>query len=376
MHDAVQGACADLILLVDEPTASGDIHRELRAHLEVANPTAQVLKLAPGNLRLDRDSLEVVLDSIQGSSAGKRLGALTERQACSLASGVPLTSLVRQLPGEARAEYLQNPRAVHPHCPAFVGIGLTAVRLSPGSLHLTEWSLHSVLQTVQLLFPAAKVLSPAVEGTWKVPAKKAGKISRFHRLIQLAKAKVMSARQEEEGQKIYQCAVTRLKKTRASAGAEEVLHRLVRGVRSVHGVVQLAAGTGVLEANGSFVVVRPCPDHAEASAVGLTIQGVLGKQEVALLEELFAACAQFRLQPRAKRTPEEVTLAERLAIQLNKKYADQCALPGNWWFDGQTYVDINGTRRPLRPDIDKLVDLYLVDEHAQVAEYNALLVEM
>lgn len=379
MQDAVQSACADLVLLVDEPTANGDIHREFRAHLEVANPFAQVqvLKLTPGNLRLDRDSLELVLDSIQASSTGKRVGNLTERQACTLASGIPLSSVVRQLPAETRAQYLENWRAVHPDCPAFVGMGLTAVHLSPTSLHLSEWSLTCVLQSIQLLFPVAKLFSSAVEGVWKVPPKSAGKCN-FQRLIQFAKAKVLSARQEEEGQKIFQSTVARLKKVRASAGTEEVLLRLVRGLRSVHGVVQLATCTAVLEANSSFLVVRPTPTVGgnTSAAPGLTFQGVLGKQEIALLEELFTACAQFQLQPRALRIAEEVSLAERLAIQLNKKYSEQFALPGNWWFDGQTYVDINGTRRPLRPDIEKLVDLFLLEEHAQVTEYNAMLADV
>lgn len=376
MQDAVQGVCADLVLLVDEPTTGGDIHKEFRAHLEVANPSAQILKLAPGNLRLDRDSLEVVLDSVQSSAAAKRAGgSLTERYARALSEGVPLAALIKQLPAEARAEYLQSLRAVHPHCPAHVGIGLIAVHLSPATLGVSEWSLQCLLQSVQLLFPAAKIFSSAVEGTWKVPARKAGRTSKFHRLIQLAKAKVMSARQEEEGQKLYHFAVARLKKTKAAAGNEEVLTRLVRGVRSVHGAVHLASGAGVLEANSSFVVVRPSA-AVDASAVGLTVQGVLGKQEIALLEELFTACAQFKLQPRVRRSSEDVSQAERISIQLNKKYSDKFALPGNWWFDGQTYVDINGTRRPLRPDIEKLVDLFLADEHAQVAEYNALLAEM
>jgi hypothetical protein len=107
--------------------------------------------------------------------------------------------------------------------------------------------------------------------------------------------------------------------------------------------------------------------------VGLCVQGIFGKQEVSLLQELFQACAQYVLPPKAPLTADAVGVSDRLRIQSMPQYANQFALPGNWWFDGQAYVDINGTRRPLRPDIDKLVDLYVAAENAKIAEYNELL---
>jgi hypothetical protein len=103
---------------------------------------------------------------------------------------------------------------------------------------------------------------------------------------------------------------------------------------------------------------------------------VLGKQEIGLLHELFAACAQYTLPRKASLTIDQVGLSDRLRIQNTPRYADKFALPGNWWFDGQTYVDIAGTRRALRPDIDKLVEVYVDVENARIAEYNEMLLNV
>lgn len=412
--DAVQGSAADVLLLVDEPSSgagSTESFQAFRTQLSVANPAAQVLKLSPNNLRLDQEGLDLVLSIAQSSRAVSGLSAVgTERQAWALSRGAPRHDQVHSLPAEAAASYLATLRTFHPNTPPMVGIGLSAVHLRPAG----EWNLRSVLQTLQLVFPSTKLSNSVAETTWKVPAKRstgpANARSRFFkRVIQLAKAKVMSARQEEEGRRVYQQTVDRLSKSKAAGGStgkgkgeDDVLQRLIRGVRSVHGVVSLptgavsvqdpeaaspvrarppqqgAASRAFLEGNSVFAVLRPTPLGLDTSSreVGLVVHGVLGKQEIALLEELFAACAQFKLQPRPALALDDVNLADRLRVQNTDKYASQCALPGNWWYDGQTYVDISGTRRPLRPDIDKLVELYLVDENAKIAEYNALLDEI
>lgn len=416
--DSIQGAAVDVLLLVDEPSSGADSAENLHAfsaQLSVANPSAQVLKLSPNNLRLDQEGLDLVLGIAQSSRAAAGVSgsvsvAGTERQAWALSRGAPRHDLVQSLSAESAASYLATLGTYHHNIPGMVGIGLRTVLLRPTG----EWNLRSVLQTMQLILPSSRLSSSVAEDTWKVPAKSsagpADARSRFFkRVIQLAKAKVMSARQEEEGRRVYQQTVERLAKRKfvvgaskgTSKGEDEVLQRLIRGVRSVHGVVSLPAGSvsvqeaasaspvrtkptsvisnkAFLEGNSVFAVLRPMPAGAAASSreAGLLVQGVFGKQEIALLEELFAACAQFKLQPKPALTLSDVGLADRLRVQNTDKYASQCALPGNWWYDGQTYVDISGTRRPLRPDIDKLVELFLLDENAKIEEYNALLKEI
>ena len=405
----MQGASCDILVLVDEPAvgaASAERYSAFRRHLAVANPSVQVLKLTANNLRLDQEGVDMVLAVVQATQSASGVSvAGTERQAWASSRGAIRSALIPQLSVEASASYLQSLHAHHPQCPAMVGIGLTAVHLLPAG----EWNLHSVMQTIQLIFPTAKLSSTATQETWKVPSKHSagsgpvrGKF--FKRVIQLAKAKVMSGRQEEEGRKVYRQVVDRLIKSKVvgatgGKGDEDILQRLIRGVRSVHGVLQLPTGVpsvhdplpafplrshghcskAWLEGNSNFAVLRAFSPTAEAhpsGTVGLVVHGVLGKQEIALLEELFAACAQFKLLPKPVITAADVSLAERLRVQNTVKYSEQCALPGNWWFDGQVYVDIGGTRKPLRPDIDQLVELYLVDENAKVAAYNTLLAEI
>lgn len=382
-----------MVLLVEDASGHSNASRDLRDFLAVSNPAAQVMKLSPANLRLDQESLETIHNVIQ--SCG-RTEDPTARQASAAARGLPVAGLVRALPAEALAEYRKGWAVSHAECPAFVGCGLTAVHLSPATLGVSEWNLQSVLQTVQLLFPGAKPFTSAVDSTWKVPAAKVGvKAGRFKRLIQLATAKALSQRQEEQGRRIYSQTVERLRAAKSSASAgDNLLQRLIRGIRSIHGVLAqpggvrvaqdpsgaslsamaLSGGTLSLEANCAFAVLRASPHtSAVAAPVGLVIQGVLGKQEIGLLQELFAACAQYVLPRKAALTADQVGLSDRLRIQNTRRYADQFALPGNWWFDGQTYVDINGTRRALRPDIDKLVEVYVEVENGRIAEYNDML---
>jgi hypothetical protein len=126
-------------------------------------------------------------------------------------------------------------------------------------------------------------------------------------------------------------------------------------------------------------VLRPSAGAVagDKSAAGwLIVQGVLGKQEVALLHDLFAACAQYRMKPKATLTAEDVSTSERARIQNDKKYSNIFELPGNWWFNGQYYIDISGNQRQLRPDIDRLVERYVVDENIKIDAYNALIAEM
>lgn len=405
LSDALQGGAVDVLLLVDEPTAGPDSsanHRAFQSQLALINPTAQILKLSPNNLRLDQEGLDLVLSIVQSShSTAGVAAAATERQAWACSRGVPRHNLLDQLSAESSTSYLQTLRVFRTNSPPMVGIGLTTVHLRPSA----EWNLRSVLHTIQLIFPSARLSSSVAEDTWKVPVKRntaADVRTRFfQRVIQLAKAKVMSARQEEEGRRVYQQTVARLSKGKvvAGKGEEEVLQRLIRGVRSVHGVLLLPSGSvsvqepqsaspqrvkpqsasnaAFLEGNSNFAVLRAIPPSSGSHhEVGLMVQGVLGKLEITLLEELFAACTQFKLLPKPLLNLSDVNITDRLRVQSTEKYASRCELPGNWWYDGQSYVDISGTRRPLRPDIDRLVELFLLDENAKIAEYNALLKEI
>jgi hypothetical protein len=71
--------------------------------------------------------------------------------------------------------------------------------------------------------------------------------------------------------------------------------------------------------------------------------------------------------------PSEVCEKTRLLVQ--KEWYKK-PLPSGWWFDGAAYIDISGSRRVLRPDIDSLVELYVVDENVKIAAYNELLVDL
>ena len=356
------------------------------------------------SLRLDRNGLEAVQTAARAGRSPS--SGVTERQACSLARGYPVASLITQLPTEIRAEYQKQLTVSHSECPGIIGNCLSTLQFTPASLGISEWNLQNILQTIQVLFPSSKQYTIAIENTWKAPPSHSTEtVSRFKRVIELAKAKVMSVRQEEEGRHVYthnlqslckpQSSTNTTSKATTAATTDEVLHRLIRGIRSIHGLLQLPSGTRmwstdsttqtafnvtgtmvVIEANSSYTILRPTPSPTTATSsteVGITIQGIFSKKEINFLTEIFKISSQYKLPNKELLTIESVTTEQSLNIQNMTKYSSQCTLPGNWWFDGHSYIDINGMKRLLRPDIDKLLALYIHDENLKIREYNEML---
>lgn len=401
-RDLLQPSVCDGVILVEDPATGGEgraADKRVRDFISSVLPAAVVIKLSPAGLRLDQESLEVVQTLMQASA---NTATPTERLASAAVRGQPVAGMVARLPEEVRAEHVKTWVLSPSECPAHVGCGVHSLCFTPHGLGISAWNATSVLQAVQALLPTARVHASAVETAWKVPPLRQGEHTpRLKRLAQLATAKVLCTRQEEEGRRLFHAALDRLRLVKANAlsDTEEVLTRLIRGVRSVHGTLQTPGGvrassaasnagghsttplgvastTMALEANPSFVVQRSTTGDVFRRGVHLIVQGVFGPEEVGLLQQLFTACAQHVLPRRDLLTADQVGDVARLRIQDDPRYSSKLPLPGNWWYDGHVYVDINGTRRTLRPDIEKLVELYVEAENAKIAEYNALLEQL
>jgi len=468
--DALASGCCDIALAVDDladttttsssnsggggasASSSGTgrsdgalAYRAFRGYLSVINPSAQIDRLTPMNLRLDTETLELILNTIElqnttplllsssssssSSASGSREGSLlTERQSYAIARGFPALSSLQSLTPEAT--YLHNFAAQRPlNASSSVGdaicVGVTAVRISPAALGVESWNFSHVLRVLQLLFPQAKVSAASIDDTtWKVPPKPTSATtgssrqqSHFERLIQLARAKALCSKQNEEGRRWFQQRLNELLPSTTHSAAAAVtkngspspgsnmntliLDRLIRGIRSVHGTISLPTGikavhtpaevhasasvsvpvatSALLEAGSAFVIVRPA---ASALAIeeklgdDLIVQGIFGVQEETLLKDLFKMCAQYKLNPKPLLTVDRVSERDRHAVQRNAKYSNKFELPGGWWYDGQSYINLNGDRKQLRPDIEQLLNLYIEDENTKIAEYNSLLSDL
>ena len=463
-----------MAVVVDEHSdaSAAAAYDGFRALLSAANPAALIVRLAPTNLRLDGDRLDTVLKLIQqqyfavASNSGKPAGnmgsgSFAEKVSCAVSRATPSAALVGALLSAPAPVPAPDSQSLYAHClhsaavPGCVGMGADQLRgfgavagtpsvlvLRPSDVGATEWNVQHVLQILQqVLFPASRLSSARVdEDSWKVPphsragaALSTGSPSHFQRLIELAKAKVLSSRQREAGNALF---ASNLRVLAEEQGRELAL--LARDMQSVHGFLTLPAGvrtntattvgavtttgTGAgakqistgggvasIEANKSFMVVRgsygaeaskkrlselydyqsiPSAAAGAAGAAGgvggggssssrygatLIFQGCFTARQAALLRQLLHLCAQYRLRPKPHLTLRDVSKAEKLSVQANPNYCNLRELPAGWWFDGVSYVDIDGTRRDLRPDIELLLEAYVQDTNARVDEYNHML---
>ncbi|KAJ1424404.1 hypothetical protein B484DRAFT_420408 [Ochromonadaceae sp. CCMP2298] len=331
----------------------------------VAVADAPILRLTPSNLRVDPEAFDVILGVVRSGGGGGGSGGRVSPHLCA---------------------YL----AQQPHHPPMVDASFTVLRMRPtGPTGPTRgtWSAASVLSVLQLLLPGAKLSAAAVEDTWTAPPYKGaqgGKGGVFKRLVQLARAKVqvLCGRQSEEGRRVFQERIKELTGGGGGggeSGGNSPLQRLIRGMRGVHGVLLLPTGARTMvEACSSYIIARPSAMGGMGMDVGeleaeVVVQGVFGSREAALLMELFDACKSHRLLPRPPLLPSDVSFETRLRVQRGRGDRE---LPGGWWFDGQGYIDIQGSRCPLRPDIEVLVGEYVQQENEKIGAYNELLVDL
>jgi hypothetical protein len=253
-----------------------------------------------------------------------------------------------------------------------------------------EWNLGNVVKAIQLLVPRGKLCSTAIEDTWKVPpAKKKSDNCSLSRVLELARAKVLTVRQCDEARKHFDVNVKELLVRNAQQFAN-----IAASFRSVHGTVQTQSGVVIGGESGSsslrsqsqssvsveaccgFVVLRPSVSSGSSPIAGsaLVVEGIFSRADVALLTALFDLCCQRPLPRKAILVAISLTVDDKLRVQSLPKFVSR-PLPGDSWFDGHSYIDINGTRSSLRPDINEIVNEYVVDENRRTEQFNAQLVE-
>lgn len=352
----------------------------MRALLSEVNPSAAIVRLSSSSLRLDEETVDQVVQALLRSRSSKAT-ALSQREAWRAMSGGQPDYLV-SLNSSAQPRRLS---VAIPYIPASVGSGLRSIALAPVGTQ-GEWNLANVTRALQVLFPSAKLSAPTVEDTWSAPVLKESQHGHFSRLLDLARAKVLTARQDKESRRCVEAAISLLEKR-----SPDQLRAIVENIRSVHGTLVVKAGivassghdkvTGALthrqnttfvEACRGFVAMRPAKLEAVTQS-RLVVEGLFSADDVAVLTDLFAQCCQVRLPLREHVRASDLSDEDkRRVVQSDPKYNAR-PLPGNVWFDGHSYVDIRGSRSLLRPDMALLVEEYLQDENSRIDKYNAQL---
>jgi hypothetical protein len=252
-----------------------------------------------------------------------------------------------------------------------------------------EWNLGNIVKTLQLLVPHAQLFSTAIEDTWAAPPSTKVASGSLSRLLALARAKVLTVRQCEEARRFFDRNVKEL----LLKNADQFVG-VVESFRSAHGSVRTRSGlvigggeqgitrlrrqhqsSVVVEACSGFVVLRPSVHQSSVPSQqsALVVEGIFSQSDVAFLTQLFGLCYQRSLPRKALISVSELTFDDKLRIQSLPKFCSR-PLPGDAWFDGHSYIDINGTRSALRPDIGVLASEYVVDENKRTEQYNTQLV--
>ena len=255
------------------------------------------------------------------------------------------------------------------------------------------WSIPALLHVMQFIFPQASVSCPAAyaaEDHWNVPPPTASVNGTpqygFRRAIELARAKVFSTRRFAAEK---QAVVNVLNEVRKQAIAVDTLRM---GMLSVHGTLLVrsiahTSSTGkdsspsnmskiwvTFEAHSGAIIVREASmvDENTNSTCPLIIQGSFTSASEAMLRRLVLVCEQrplLRKIPvtRDSLSPQDITNAQIKYCGLNNQ---KLALPGGWWFDGNVYLDVNGNKRPYRPDIEDILVDYLIEKNKIVDQFN------
>lgn len=334
---------------------------------------------------------------------------------------------------------VRGSNSIQPSSSGGLTVGAASLQVAPprspsGDRNL--WCLSSLVIALQTLFPSAAVSAMSEDETWVEPppgaelssAHKAGFSSRggglaghgsvspegstvgtfgtglgragpWYRTVFLSKVKVMSSRQVGAALAHCQAHLQQL-----IVEQRKNLQLARKAVMSVHGYVAVrqhgntTAGPALaqackwvsVEACTGAIIIRSVEDaptismlaaqrhsvSASAELDALTVQGLFSSTgPVAdVVRRIFSYCGVMRLQAKAfVSSSTERATADLLAIQ--KKYGHD-DLPSGWWYDGITYLDIEGNRREVRPDISQILEKYVAEENVKIQAYNDLLAEV
>ena len=418
----------DILVIIDANKSTqksdslGCTYTEIRQWAESVNSEVEFVKINPSSMRFEEEITDLLV-------------SLADPLRCHL-SKREMSSRVRHSTHLNNPTDIHISRSHVPDEVSY-NTGLCSLHLSPAtaqsasSLPQQIWSVQSLLSVLQVLFPSASVCCPstALSESWcTAPTTVSNTISTitstshvttpvrgFQRLIQLAKAKVFAARRTSTeasalAELLRGCGCDRkvpvTSLARSSGCVESDISMLIMGLISVQGYVYVRATDLIEKSDGRYSATKSTDGYrmfsVEACAGFIIVKEIIctstrstgrsssgnngyNQQLLAegsfnlnckkLLIKLFGACEYLHLLEKHHLTKYDINSGKMESIQ--SKYCGMSneitPLPGGWWFDGNTYLDIHGNKSKLRPDIGHVLDKYLLDENVKISSYNSLL---
>eukprot|EP00981_Chlorochromonas_danica_P008896 scaffold2338_cov184-Ochromonas_danica.AAC.7 len=382
---------ADCVLVVEPLGSSSQAYKLLRQYIEVCNPKALLIKLAPHAAALQPEDVHNLNDLLavtpsEGSKVESRFDCLLEREARMVTMGYPSSYLQRFLGSKSEMFdcYIGCYRS-----PAILP-SIVVETFSPAPHK--QWALSSILRLLSTcIFPNAMTTPYKLQQDWSLPVPSNSR--GFQRIVEIAAAKVLDnahvvfvqremERRFELLQKKYDNVISRLRESAFSVrGVVELsCQRFVRGQHGEslpswsHSSDKLQSRYVVIEANHGYLTMRELKEKSSAST-HLVISGLLNADALLVLKQLVEICEDFPLTPRPLLDLSSESLQSKAVlqkIQSVRQFAIR-PLPTGYWFDGYFFVDFQGSKTELRPDINDILREYITLENDKIIRYNRLL---
>eukprot|EP00607_Mallomonas_marina_P010407 CAMPEP_0182422386 /NCGR_PEP_ID=MMETSP1167-20130531/8058_1 /TAXON_ID=2988 /ORGANISM="Mallomonas Sp, Strain CCMP3275" /LENGTH=467 /DNA_ID=CAMNT_0024600403 /DNA_START=46 /DNA_END=1449 /DNA_ORIENTATION=+ len=355
--EVFRAGLSDMCVLVSD-TGS---YTALQSVIEGINPFATCIRVDPSNFHLDDDAMEEIMSSLSVSvSASVSLAARSTTHA-----GV--AALLTRNFTDFTSSIINVRKAVQSSVPSGKLLRAVAVRLTS----LTEgWDARLLQTCLRRLFPQAVMGTSIVSEGWEVPPNTNGLVG-IRRAIFLAKVKVLTQRQRSEGLKRLELNLNSIPSEKWKMLCNDMLS--VHGTFSIRNTSQKNS-TAILEACTKHVMIKPqfSPSRSQDNNL-LTIYGIFDNEECDIIRSIFSWCLCFSLSLQKLPSRNDISTVKRAELQI-PNLTDP--LPSGWYFDGQLFIDCDGNRCNLRPDIDDIVNKYLQKKNEDISMYNSILEEV
>lgn len=380
-------SCDIAVAIVEESLKSDKSYTEFRLFFDSVNSDGKLFRISPSNMRLNEDELDILLKFyVKCDKLDKRLFRLSNREANVLGNVGYFTvpsllekNLLKDIFSKNEVYSIQtriSPKIVD-------GNSIRILSLTPEKLGFKSWDTAHLMDLIKFIFPTSKMSQTAIIDTWQVPGE--NKKKRVNRFAQLAAAKVMSQKRREKGNEIFLSKFMKFKEEN-----EEGLKRLIIGIKSIHGISTLQPGlvtkidetstkyknfqasSAIIEACESFVIVRAINEKVDTKEK-IIIQGVFDENGEKTLTDLFKLSERYTLKPRVALKLSDFSKIQKIQIQNSGKFRTKPLPNRGVWFDGQSYLDISGNQSLLRPDIDEILEEYIVEENVRIEQLNDFL---
>ncbi len=393
----------DAVVCVDG-TASGFGFNALKKFIPEAS-TLPVFKARPLAMVLEDDFMSVVVSAMREETSSSI--AVSDKSLLQLANFTsvfishPLHAAANVETADSESDRELPLRVRRDHAPtdtlyeSSMRVGAIPEWIDSGNASFSTPDALMVLTALKCLFPSAAVAATTFSAdVWLAPALGGtDKFGTVKRVFQLSAAKVM---------KLKLLDVNR-ERQRIDLGSidYDALKKCSDRVLSISGYVKLPTGASLqtsssdkkqlVGSNSKVVLFEACAEFISikfAETLDITnlnalvgyaepgrfnkscrfiMTGALDTADKKIVDYLFSSCYLSPLTVKQTVFFSDLNVSELEAVQ---EAHQQVPLPGGWWYDGNSYIDMSGTRKKFRPDLEGLCRDYLIKRNTEIERHN------